>query len=183
MGCLFRHWMRRRSGVTNQWRDWRNGHGIDADEAGVRAAIALALTLGLAIDYRQATSTDLLAEGLQFDIVLALEIIEHTADPALFQEEVAALCRPGGLVIASTLNRTTAGYVGGILAAEYLLQWVPRGTHDGRKFVKPSEMAAGFRPHGLTIQEMAGVTWDPSTDCFQASKDFSINYIMAFVAG
>ena len=125
-------------------------------------------------------SGDLVAEGRSFDIVLALEIIEHTADPALFQEEVAALCRPGGLVIASTLNRTVASYLGGVLAAEYLLGWVPRGTHDWRKFIKPSEMAAGFRPHGLRIREMAGVSWEPTTDSFRASRDFSINYIMAF---
>ncbi|MCR9257988.1 MAG: bifunctional 2-polyprenyl-6-hydroxyphenol methylase/3-demethylubiquinol 3-O-methyltransferase UbiG [Alphaproteobacteria bacterium] len=154
--------------------------GIDADEKGIAAAKAHAADSGLEIDYRCATSGDLLAEGLSFDIVLALEIIEHTADPMLFQEEVAALCKPGGLVIASTLNRTVASYLGGVLAAEYLLGWVPRGTHDWRKFIKPSEMAAGFRPHGLGIREMAGVSWEPTTDSFRASRDFSINYIMAF---
>jgi len=153
--------------------------GIDADAEGIAAATAHAEADGLAIDYRVATSGDLVAEGRRFDIVLALEIIEHTADPERFQAEVAQLCRPRGLVIASTLNRTVKSYLGGVLAAEYLLGWVPRGTHDWRKFVKPSEMAAGFRRHGLTIQDMTGIAWDPQTDCFRASKDLSINYIMA----
>lgn len=154
--------------------------GIDADAEGIAAATAHAHQSGLSIQYRTATSSDLLAERQSFDVVLALEIIEHTADPEAFQAEVAALAKPGGLVIASTLNRTVKSFLGGKLAAEYLLGWVPRGTHEWRKFVKPSEMASGFRRHGLAPVDMTGIGWDPTTDGFRASKDMSINYIMAF---
>ena len=154
--------------------------GADADAKAIDIARDHAAQSGLAIDYRVALAEELVAEGVQADIVLALEIIEHVADQAAFLAAVSALVAPGGVLILSTLNRTPKGFFLGIVAAEYLVRWVPRGTHHWQKFMKPSELAAGLRPHGFSAFDIKGLIYNPISRQFQLSKnDLAVNYLFA----
>ncbi len=115
----------------------------------------------------------------KFDVVLALEIIEHVSDPAGFVQNCAALCKDGGLVIFSTLNRTPKSYALGIVAAEYILRWVPQGTHSWKKFIKPSELARHAREAGISPQQVQGLIFNPLKNEFAMSKtDMDVNYFM-----
>ena len=152
--------------------------GIDAAGEALAVARAHAAGAGLDIDYREAAAEDLSAAGESFDAVLALEIVEHVADPALFLAAAARLVRPGGGLIASTLNRTPKALVFGIIGAEYLLRWLPRGTHQWRKFLRPSELAAGLRPHGLSAKEISGLSYNPLTGRWALSRDIDVNYLV-----
>ena len=122
--------------------------GLDAAGAALDAARAHAAAGGLAIDYRQGGPEDLLAEGLRFDAVVALEVIEHVADRAQFCAALAALAKPGSPIFVSTLNRTARSFLFAKLGAEYLLRLLPVGTHDWRMFVTPGELGAALRPSG-----------------------------------
>lgn len=156
--------------------------GIDADENAILAARVHARSTGLEIDYRAGAAEDLLPrhEG-GFDAVLALEIAEHVADRAAFVACCARLARPGGTVIFSTLNRTLRGFALGIVAAEYVLGWVPKGTHSWRKFVKPHELAREARAAGLELKDLKGLIFNPLTRDFALSeRDVAVNYLMAF---
>ena len=135
--------------------------GIDAADRNIATARLHAERQGLAIDYREATAEALTAEGRQFDIVLALEIVEHVADVDLFLKSCGRLAKPGGLVFLSTLNRTAKAWALAIAGAEYMLRWLPRGTHDWRKFLKPSEVVRGLRMGGVEAQEIVGVVYSP----------------------
>ncbi len=152
---------------------------IDAAETNIRVASDHAATVGLSIDYR-ATAAETVAEsGERFDVVLAMEIIEHVADVPLFLETLATLMKPGGLVVLSTLNRTAKSFLAAIVGAEYVLNWLPRGTHDWRKFLKPSEVAAGLRRVGLTVGGLTGVTYNPLFDRFALDRrDLGVNYML-----
>lgn len=151
--------------------------GIDAAERSLAVARLHAERAGLAIDYRQAAAEDLAARGERFDIVLALEIIEHVADMRTFLASCAALVRPGGALIMSTINRTPQAYALAIVGAEYILGWLPRGTHDWNKFVRPSELAAGLRPHGVTVRTLAGLEYSLWRDEWAVGQDLSVNYL------
>lgn len=151
--------------------------GIDAAERSIVVARLHAERAGLTIDYRHAAAEDLAAEGKRFDIVLALEIIEHVADVSAFLAAVAALLRPGGALIMSTINRTPQAYALAIVGAEYILGWLPRGTHDWNKFVRPSELAAGLRPHGVTVRALAGLEYSLWRDAWTVGRDLSVNYL------
>ncbi len=152
--------------------------GVDASPQNIDVASVHAAQSGLKIDYRCDTAEALAAEGRQFDVVLALEIIEHVADRALFVASCAALVKPGGVVILSTLNRTVKSLALGIVAAEYILRWVPRGTHDWRKFVRPHELAADLRASGLVLRDLAGLDFDPKTAGWRLAPRPSVNYLM-----
>jgi 2-polyprenyl-6-hydroxyphenyl methylase/3-demethylubiquinone-9 3-methyltransferase len=152
--------------------------GIDAAGEALAVARAHAADAGLDIDYREAAVEDLAAAGESFDAVLALEIVEHVADPALFLGAAARLVTPGGGFIAATLNRTLKAFVFGIIGAEYLLHWLPRGTHQWRKFLRPSELAAGLRSHGLTAKEIRGLSYDPVAGRWALSRDVAVNYLV-----
>jgi len=152
--------------------------GIDATERNIGVARRHAASMRLDIDYRFAAAADLVAENRQFDVVLNMEVIEHVADRAAFLADSAALLRPGGLMFLATLNRTPKSYLLAILGAEYVLRWLPRGTHDWRRFVKPSELAAGLRASGLTLSELTGLAYDPMHDRWSlAPDDLGVNYI------
>jgi len=139
---------------------------------------------GLAIDYREATAEALTAEGRQFDIVLALEIVEHVADVDLFLKSCGRLAKPGGLVFLSTLNRTAKAWALAIAGAEYMLRWLPRGTHDWRKFLKPSEVVRGLRMGGVEAQEIVGVVYSPLSRAWSLNaRDLDVNYMLYGVAG
>jgi len=153
--------------------------GIDAAERNVAVARLHAAGQELAIDYRESTAEALAAGGAQFDIVLALEIVEHVADVDLFLQSCGRLTKPGGLVFLSTLNRTVKAWALAIAGAEYVLRWLPRGTHDWRKFLKPSEVVRGLRRAGVEPQEIAGVVYSPLSRTWSLNKrDLDVNYML-----
>ena len=151
---------------------------IDAAAESIAVARTHAEEAGLKIDYRVTTAEALLADGKQFDIVTALEVVEHVADPAAFLTTCAALVAPGGLLILSTLNRTPQAFGLAIVGAEYLLRLLPRGTHSWRKFRKPSELAGPLRASGLAVTDVSGLAFSPLTGEWSRSPSLAVNYIL-----
>ncbi|HWK47126.1 MAG TPA: bifunctional 2-polyprenyl-6-hydroxyphenol methylase/3-demethylubiquinol 3-O-methyltransferase UbiG [Stellaceae bacterium] len=153
--------------------------GLDAVTQTIHTAEAHAAQAGLSIDYRATTAEALHAEGRRFDVVLALEVVEHVADLPAFLATAAGLVAPGGALIVSTINRTAKAFALAIIGAEYVLGWVPRGTHTWSKFVRPSELVAGLAPHGLAIEELTGTAYHPLTDSWHlAPRDLDVNYML-----
>jgi 2-polyprenyl-6-hydroxyphenyl methylase/3-demethylubiquinone-9 3-methyltransferase len=152
--------------------------GLDAEPGAIVAAQEHARAKGLNITYRVGTSHELDAEHHRFDVVLALEVIEHTRKPQAFVDSLVPLIRPGGLVILSTLNRSVPGIMLGKFAAEYVLNWLPRGTHDPRRFIKPKRLAGMLRQAGLRPEPPVGVSLNPAARRFDISRDTRINYIL-----
>jgi 2-polyprenyl-6-hydroxyphenyl methylase/3-demethylubiquinone-9 3-methyltransferase len=151
--------------------------GIDAAADNIGTAAAHAAQSGLDIDYRCMTAEALLEEGAQYDMVLNMEVVEHVADRDGFLATSAALMKPGGLMIVATLNRTAKSFALAIVGAEYVLRWLPRGTHDWRRFVRPSELARGLRDGGAQVSRFAGVTYSPLTDKWRITRDLDVNYM------
>ena len=154
---------------------------VDADDHAIAVARAHAEATGLSIDYRIAIAESMAGAGQRYDAVLALEIIEHVADPAVFLGSVGALVQQGGAFIGATLNRTPQSFAAAIIGAEYLLGWLPRGTHDWRRFVRPSEFVLGLRRHGLVATRLAGLSYDLRRGDWAESEDLSVNYMVAAV--
>ena len=152
---------------------------IDAADRNIAIARAHAAQSGVPVDYRAASAEELAGERRQFDVVLALEIVEHVADLGAFLDATAALVKPGGLLIVATLNRTPKAFALAIVGAEWVLRWLPRGTHDWRKFVRPSELARELRRNGLTLAELRGVSYSPLGDRWSLSGDTDVNYLLA----
>ena len=153
--------------------------GVDAGLENIKTAALHAQQSHLAIDYRCNTAEELAAAGAQYDVVLALEIIEHVSNLDLFYDAITKLVKPGGLLILSTINRTAKSYALAIVGAEYILRWVPRGTHQWEKFIKPSEMAAALSRRKLDIGSVDGITINPLSFQFKiAPKDLDVNYIL-----
>jgi 2-polyprenyl-6-hydroxyphenyl methylase / 3-demethylubiquinone-9 3-methyltransferase len=155
--------------------------GLDAEMRNIAVARTHAEGQGLAIDYRAATAEALAAEGALFDVVLSLEIIEHVADARAFVATSAALLKPGGVMIASTINRTARAYALAVVGAEYLLRWLPRGTHDWRRFVKPSELARWLRVAGLEVTDLTGMALSPLSGWRLDRYDVAVNYLITAV--
>lgn len=155
--------------------------GIDAGEETVRAAGRHAAGAGLEIDYRVASLEGLAASGERFDAVVASEVVEHVADLPSFVAAAADALVSGGLFVATTINRTAKSFALAIVGAEYLLRWVPVGTHDWRRFVRPSELAAACRAAGLEMVDLSGLSYRPLADEFVRSGDVSVNYAAAAV--
>jgi 2-polyprenyl-6-hydroxyphenyl methylase/3-demethylubiquinone-9 3-methyltransferase len=153
--------------------------GIDPAADNVAAARAHAASSGLDIDYRATTAEAVAAEGATFDAVLCLEVIEHVTDPAAFVGLATRLLRPGGLLIASTINRTMKAWLLAIVAAEYLLRWLPAGTHRWDRFVAPDELAQHMAAAGLTRIVFEGLVYDPLGDRWSLSPDTDVNYFAA----
>lgn len=155
---------------------------IDADSVAIEAARGHARLRGIDIDYRQGAAEDLVKNASRFDLVLALEIVEHVADLPAFLETLGRLTVPGGLAILSTLNRTWQSAVFGIGVAEHLLRWVERGTHDWRKFVRPSELARGLRTAGFDLVDLTGMAFDPLAGRFKLAEGrLAVNYFATAV--
>ena len=152
--------------------------GVDADAQAIAVARAHAEATGLSIDYRVASAESMAGTGQRFDVVLALEIIEHVADPAAFLGSVGALVRQGGAFIGATLNRTARSFASAILGAEYMLGWLPRGTHDWRKFMRPSELVLGLRRNDFRPTALAGVGYDWISGEWALSRDLEVNYMV-----
>lgn len=148
--------------------------GIDATAKSVDVARAHAEAMGLDIDYRLGTADDL--DG-PFDAVISLEVIEHVADTVAFVASCVRLVRPGGALILSTLNRTPKSYLFAIVGGEHVLRWLPAGSHDFAKFIRPSELAALLRPHGIPIAELSGLSYNPIDGAWRLSRDVSVNYL------
>jgi 2-polyprenyl-6-hydroxyphenyl methylase/3-demethylubiquinone-9 3-methyltransferase len=155
--------------------------GIDASAEAIAAARAHGEAAGLRIEYRTAAVESLAAQGKQFHAVVALELIEHVADRDAFYEALGKVIRPDGAFIAATLNRTAKSFVLAIVGAEYILHWLPPGSHDWRKFVRPSELVLDLRRIGLRVTRLAGISLDPRTGEWSISKDLAVNYLAAAV--
>ncbi len=153
--------------------------GLDPSDETIAAARLHAAEAGLAIDYRAATAEDLAEAGERFDVVLTLEVVEHVTDVAAFIATTASMVKPGGLTIASTINRTRKAWALAIIGAEYVLRWLPRGTHEYDRLVTPDELSAAYRAAGLTPSAETGVMYVPLLDRFRLTADMDVNYMMA----
>jgi 2-polyprenyl-6-hydroxyphenyl methylase/3-demethylubiquinone-9 3-methyltransferase len=153
--------------------------GVDASEKNIKTAIVHALENEVPVDYAAMTAEALQEDGAQFDVVLALEIIEHVVDPEAFIASCAALVKPSGVLVMSTINRTPKSLLMAKFGAEYVLRMLPIGTHDWRKFVKPDEMAHGMTQSGLSVHAMHGMTLNPLRWEWGISpRDLKVNYLM-----
>ena len=153
--------------------------GADAGAANIAAAKAHAEAQGLAIDYRATTAEALAAEGARFDVVVAMEIIEHVADLPLFLREIAGMVRPGGLLFLATMNRTAKSFALAIVGAEYILRWLPIGTHTWSKFVTPKELERAVEATGLAVLDACGMVFNPLFGRWSLkSGDLDVNYLM-----
>ena len=155
--------------------------GIDLSEKPLGVARLHTLESGVQVDYRLVGAETLAREAsASFDVVTCMEMLEHVPDPASTIAACAALVKPGGHVVVSTINRNPKSYLFAIVGAEYVLSLLPRGTHDWSKFVKPSEMATYARRAGLTQRALIGMTYNPFTKAFRLEPDTSVNYLTAF---
>ncbi len=153
--------------------------GIDPAPASIAVAGRHAEETGAKLAYRAATVEELAAEDARFDIVAAMEVVEHVADPAGFVAKAASLLKPGGLFLASTLNRTLRSFALAIVGAEYLLRWLEPGTHRWEQFVTPEELALAVRRAGLRVVERRGVAFDPLRRSWRLTSDLGVNYQLA----
>lgn len=157
--------------------------GIDASLEGIQAAQSHAQAMGLSLCYRHGVIDDMVREGKSYDVITALEVVEHIPDVGAFIHDLGKLLAPNGLLIMATVNKTAKSFMMGIVAAEYILQWVPRGTHDWRRFIRPSTMARFIHNAGADVIDISGITYNPITDCFtchQGAK-VDVNYMMTAV--
>jgi len=152
--------------------------GIDASERNIAIARAHATKSALKITYLPCAAEDLVSGSARFDIVTAMEVIEHVSDPAVFIATAAQLLKPDGLMFVATMNRTLKSYALAIVGAEYILRWLPRGTHDWRKFLRPSEIARPLREAGLGIHDLSGVSYHPVSDRWVRSRNTDVNYML-----
>jgi 2-polyprenyl-6-hydroxyphenyl methylase / 3-demethylubiquinone-9 3-methyltransferase len=152
--------------------------GIDPVEGNIVTAGVHAAEVELAIDYRATTAEALLGAGESFDIVLNMEVIEHVSDPGAFMRTSAGLLRPGGLMFIATINRTLKSFGMAIIGAEYVLGWLPRGTHQWEKFIAPEELRGWVAENALDILAETGVAYSPFTGEWRLSRDMDVNYMM-----
>jgi 2-polyprenyl-6-hydroxyphenyl methylase/3-demethylubiquinone-9 3-methyltransferase len=152
--------------------------GADPSQANIAAAQLHAADAGVSVDYRATTAEALADEGERFDLVLAMEVVEHVADLDLFIRRCTEMVRPGGLMITATLNRTLKSFALAIVGAEYVLRWLPRGTHQWEKFVTPDELEAALERHGLAVVDETGVIYDLLADRWRLSTDMDVNYMV-----
>ena len=153
--------------------------GVDASERNIGTASAHAAEQGLTIDYRCSTAEDLVAAGEPaFDLILNMEVIEHVADPGEFLRSCAQLLAPGGMMIVATLNRTLKAFALAKVGAEYVLRWLPAGTHDWSKFLKPEELRGFLAGEPFAVDGPFGVVYEPISGRWSQSHDCDVNYMM-----
>ena len=156
--------------------------GVDASERNIGTASAHAAESGLEIDYRASTAEALVAAGEPlFDVILNMEVIEHVADPGEYLRDCARLLKPGGLMIVATLNRTLKALALAKIGAEYVLRWLPAGTHDWNKFLKPGEIRDFLAQAPVVVDGPYGVVFNPLTGRWTESTDTDVNYMMTVV--
>ncbi|MCH1569684.1 MAG: bifunctional 2-polyprenyl-6-hydroxyphenol methylase/3-demethylubiquinol 3-O-methyltransferase UbiG [Alphaproteobacteria bacterium] len=151
--------------------------GADAAEANIKTAALHAEQQGLKIDYRAVTAEQLVQEGETFDAILNMEVIEHVADPQAFMTACSALMNPKAVMFLATLNRTMKAFALAIVGAEYVLRWLPRGTHEWDKFITPKELENMAETAGLELFTSTGVSFNPLSDKWRESGDMSVNYM------
>ncbi len=152
--------------------------GIDASGRNIAIAQTHAGQSGLNINYHATTSEELAAEGEQFDVVLTMEVVEHVADVPLFLKSCSDLVKPGGLMFVATINRTAKAFALAIVGAEYVLRWLPRGTHSYAKFLTPEEITSIIGRNSMSIRDKCGVSFNPVHDQWRKSRDMSVNYML-----
>jgi 2-polyprenyl-6-hydroxyphenyl methylase/3-demethylubiquinone-9 3-methyltransferase len=152
---------------------------IDPSERNIAVAKGHAELQGLPIEYRVKRVEDLVSEGKTFDIVACLEVVEHVPDPGKFIAECASLVRPGGLAVFSTINRTFKAWALAIVGAEYILGWLPRGTHQWDRFISPGDLARFAEAAGLEAPHFKGLVYHPLRDAWSLSSDTDVNYLMS----
>jgi len=152
--------------------------GADASERNIGTASAHAAQSGLAIAYRATSAEALAAEGAKFDVVLNMEVVEHVADVPAYLAACTAMVKPGGLTMVATLNKTLKSLALAKIGAEYVLNWLPRGTHDWNRFIPPAELQKSLEESGLTIMKTQGVSFDPLNWDWRLSSDVDVNYMV-----
>ena len=155
--------------------------GVDPSEKNIKTASVHAAETGLNIDYRVDTAEDLAAAGEKFDVILNMEVIEHVANPAAFAASCVSMLKPGGLMFVATLNRTAKSFALAIIGVEYVLRWLPKGTHQWEKFITPAELKEWIDASGGKLLAETGVTYHPLANNWRLSNDLSVNYMV--VAG
>ncbi len=152
--------------------------GADASEKNIGTARAHAAQSGLAIDYRATTAEALAAAGASFDVVLNMEVVEHVADVSAYLAACTGLVKPGGITFVATMNKTLKSLALAKIGAEYVLGWLPRGTHDWNRFIPPTELKASLEETGLSILKTQGVSFDPLAWDWKLSSDVDVNYMV-----
>jgi 2-polyprenyl-6-hydroxyphenyl methylase/3-demethylubiquinone-9 3-methyltransferase len=152
--------------------------GIDAAERNIAIARIHAEQSGLDIDYQATTSEALAAAGKTFDVVLNMEVVEHVDNVPLYMKSCADLVKPGGLMFTATINRTARAFALAVVGAEYVLGWLPKGTHDWKKFLTPDEIGSLISRNGLRVTDQIGVVYHPIGDEWRRSRDMGINYMI-----
>jgi 2-polyprenyl-6-hydroxyphenyl methylase / 3-demethylubiquinone-9 3-methyltransferase len=152
--------------------------GADPAERNIAVARDHAAQAGLSIDYRNTTAEALAEAGETFDVVLAMEVVEHVADVGLFVDICASMVKPDGLMVVATLNRTMKSFALAIVGAEYILRWLPRGTHQWDKFVTPNELEIAIEQSGMQLTDETGVIYNLLADRWQLSTDIDVNYMV-----
>jgi 2-polyprenyl-6-hydroxyphenyl methylase/3-demethylubiquinone-9 3-methyltransferase len=154
---------------------------IDASEKNIKIASLHAQKSELDINYQCTSAEELATKSKKFDVVLNMEVIEHVADVEAFMQASCDLVKPGGLMFVATLNRTLKSYGLAIIGAEYILRWLPKGTHDWNKFLKPSEIDAHISNNAMKLKSLQGVSYNPLLDKWKLSDDLNVNYMMLTV--
>lgn len=157
--------------------------GIDATARNIEIARWHAAQKGLDVDYRHCLAEHVLEMGERYDVVLNTEVVEHVTDPKQLMKDCSDLVKPDGVLVVATLNRTLRSFLLAIIGAEYLLRWLPKGTHDWRRFQRPEEVRDMIERHGLKTREVTGVTFNPIANRWRLSSDSSVNYMLLAVKG
>ena len=170
-------------GLLSEGMALRGAHvvGIDMGEAPLSVARLHSLDSGVKMDYRQTTVEALAADpehAGQYDVVPCLEMLEHVPDPGSVIKACAQLLRPGGHLFVSTINRNPKSFLFAIVGAEYVLKMLPKGTHEWKKFIRPSEMSDYLRQAGLDVSELTGMSYNPLTKEYKLGRDVDVNYLM-----
>ena len=152
--------------------------GVDPSEKNIRTAQVHATEMELAIDYRVGKAEDLAEAGELFDVILNMEVIEHVGMPQFFVKSCCAMLKPHGLMFVATLNRTLKSFGLAIIGAEYILGWLPKGTHEWEKFIKPDELRQWLTNNGVTVKAESGVTYHPLAGEWRKAKDMDVNYMV-----
>ena len=164
--------------VRNAFAAYEAMEGADAAERNIRIAELHAAQSGLSIDYRATTAEALAAAGERFDVVLNMEVVEHVDNVPLYMQSCAELVAPGGLLFTATINRTPRAWALAIVGAEQVLRWLPKGTHDYRRFLTPDEITALVERHGLRVTDRSGVAYHPLAGEWRLSRDLGVNYMV-----
>jgi 2-polyprenyl-6-hydroxyphenyl methylase / 3-demethylubiquinone-9 3-methyltransferase len=152
--------------------------GVDPSEKNIKTASVHAVEQGLLIDYRVGVAEDLNEAGEKFDVILNMEVIEHVALPQNFTKNCVEMLKPNGLMFVATLNRTLKSFALAIVGAEYVLRWLPKGTHEWEKFIKPEELRGWLSNNGAVVKAETGVVYHPIGREWKRAKDMEVNYML-----